>query len=133
MLRNILVIVGAALVGVIVMQPFAALERYVTEGRVFSGVAGMIFLQVIGLIPTIVAAAVMAALAAFGVKTSRPEAWAPVVAATVAGLLVLAQYYVAPEWVAWLTTIAHITIPSVVAWLVFYLVRGRRRRSVPAA
>ena len=132
MLRNILVVAGAALVGVIIIQPLAAFERYVTQGRTFPGIAGMMFLQVIGLMAPSAAAAAMAALAAFGVRTSRPGIWASVIAAMVGGLLLLAQYYVAPEWLAWLATIAHITVPSGVAWLVFNLVQRRRRREISA-
>jgi hypothetical protein len=132
MVRNIAVIVGAVIIGVIVMQPFMMAELYATEGRRFDGVAGTLLLHLIVLVPSLAAAGAMGAVAGFGVRTSRPGAWAASIAGTVAGLRVLAQRYVAPDWVAWLTTLVAIVGPSVVAWFLFNLVWRLRNRSVPA-
>jgi hypothetical protein len=129
MIRNILVVVGSVIVGMIVMQPFMVAERYATEGRTFEGVAGTLLMHLIVLVPSLAAAAAMGAVAALGMRTSRPGAWAAASAAVVAFLLALSWRYVAPDWGAWLTTIVAIVVPSLAAWCLFTLVWRARNRS----
>lgn len=131
MVRNIIVIVGAVLTGIIVMQPFMMAVQYVTDGRVFEGVAGTLLLHLIVLVPSLAAAGAIGAVAACFVRTSRPAAWAVAIAGTVACLLLLSQRYVAPDWVAWLATISAIVVPSLLAWLLFKMVWRLRNCDVP--
>ncbi len=128
MARNVLVVVGSVIVGMIVMQPFMVAEHYATDGRTFEGVAGLLLMHLIVLVPKLAAAAAMGAVAALGMRTSRPGAWAAVSATVVACLFALSKRYVAPDWSAWLTTLVAIAAPALVAWCLFNLVWRARNR-----
>src|SRR5258708_3110698 len=112
MARNTLVIVGAVIVGLMVIQLFMMAERYVTEGRVFEGVAGAWLLQFITLAPRLATAGAIGAISAFGLKTSRPKVWAVAVSGTVAALFLLGQRYVSPDWLAWFSTFLIVLAPA---------------------
>ena len=131
MARNLLVIAGAVIVGVLVMQPFMVADQLVSEGRTFQGVGGWVLMQAISLAAPAAAAAAIGTIAAIGVKTLRPGPWAAAVGGTVACLLVLAQRYVAADWLAWLGAIVHVTVPSAVAWCLFLWVWNRRNVARP--
>ncbi len=128
MTRNVLVVVGSVIVGWIVMQPFMVAEHYATDGRTFDGVAGIILMELITLVPKLAAAAAVGIVAALGLRTTRPRAWATVSATVVACLLALSYRYVAPDWSAWLTTVVAIVAPAILAWCLFNLVWRARSR-----
>ena len=133
MIRNLLVIAGALLLGLIMMSSLAVAEQYVSEGRSYQGVTGVLFFYALGVLPVAVAASAAAAAAAMGVKTRRPQAWASAVAGTIGFLLILATRYVAPEWAAWFATLIRVVLPSGLAWFVFTLVWRMRNPPLPPA
>ena len=125
-MRNVGVLVLAAFVAILVMQPFIVAQTYFLAG-VFGGTFdGMLVTELILMVPTAVAGAVVGLVAGFGVKTAEQQKWSYIVAGFVLVLMMLSTWYIAPGWYSWLTSIARIVVPAVLAWLSFRLVRRRR-------
>ena len=124
-MRNVGVLVLAAFVAILVMQPFIVAQTYFVPG--FDGtIADILVLELILMVPTAVAGAVVGLVAGFGVKTAEQQKWSFIVAGLVLVLMMLSTRYIAPGWFSWLTSIVRIVVPAVLAWLSFRLVRRRR-------
>ena len=124
-MRNTGVLAMAVFVAILVMQPFIVAQTYLVPG--FDGtIADMLVLELILMVPTAVAGAVVGFVAGFGIKTAEQQKWSYIVAGLVLVLMMLSTWYIAPGWYSWLTSIARIVVPAVLAWLSFRLVRHRR-------
>jgi hypothetical protein len=128
--RNIAALAAAVVIAWLAMQPFTWISMRITEGRTFQGVAGELLMHALHVLPWIVAAIALGAIAAMTVATSRPLRWALSLGVLIAALFAATIRYLAPDLTAWVGTITEILMTGGVTAAAFWL--GRRYRpSVP--
>ena len=132
MIRNLAVLFGALIAAVLAMQPVLWVTSPGPGGRSARDVGGIIALHAISALPSVVAAIVFAALAAWGLKTQNQARALWLTVATVVVLRISSIRYVAPDLMAWSFIVGESVVIAAFAFATFKLVRNLRASSEAA-